>query len=335
MPGVVEPIILVFDIGGTFMRAGLYDAGSGTVRRIRRSETSRGGDTLYDAMAGLGSAVLEGSSPSIVAVAFPGPIDCAGRVLAAPTLWGRPSIPPIPVGKHAQSLWPAARVHLLNDVTAAGYRYVSESPDPFCIVTVSSGIGHKVFVDGHPLVGRNGRGGELGHWRVDDSETAPWCDCGSQGHLGAVASGRATGFQLRALAAESSAAFRGSALAGSGASIDRIDNEAIARAFRDGDAWTARLVGRMARPLGTALAAIHLAVGVERFVVIGGFALSLGQGYRAALVESAAAASWDLGQGWDGMIRLGEADEEAALIGAGHCAVHGVGSVERPPQGRG
>jgi glucokinase len=327
MPRSPDRIVLVFDVGGTRMRAALYDEPRGALRNVRRREApqsdERGRLTLYRAIADLGREVLEGRSPGIVAVAFPGPLDPSGRALAAPTLWGRSGSGPIPVRDEIAALWPGASVHVLNDVTAAGYRFVDEVAGDFCVLTVSSGIGHKVFACGRPLVGPEGRGGEIGHWRVDTAPDAPVCDCGARGHLGALASGRAVPGQVRALVAADEEAFRRSVWAGAS---DRITNESLASAFREGDAWTARLVGRMAEPLGTALAALHLGVGVESFVILGGFALSLGAGYRRALVRAAASASWALGQDWDRMIRLGDVEEEAGLLGAGRFAARDGGT---------
>ena len=58
------------------------------------------------------------------------------------------------------------------------------------IVTVGSGVGHKVFLQGLPVAGVNGRGGEIGHLRVDWAADAIRCDCGGSGHVGGLASGR-------------------------------------------------------------------------------------------------------------------------------------------------
>ena len=76
----------------------------------------------------------------------------------------------------------------------------------------------------------------------------------------------------------------------------------------------------MAKPLGQVLAGIHLTVGVERFVIVGGFATALGDGYRKLLVNSAAASTWHLGTDWSSIIELGTESINAGLIGAGRYA---------------
>jgi glucokinase len=100
-----------------------------------------------------------------------------------------------------------------------------------------------------------------------------------------------------------------------------LDNRSLVDAFRSGDPWAGDLIRSVAQPLGQALAAIHVALGIERFVIVGGFALALGEGYRRELVRAAQDSCWRLGQDWEIMISLGEADDTAGLLGAGRCAL--------------
>lgn len=323
--------ILVFDIGGTVLRSGVYrTAEENLICASTRPTPSAWNDAqrtpdeirsrLFAMMEEMGRELLDGAIPAVVSVAFPGPIDKSGRVLRAPTVWGEAG--PFPLREALQAVWPAAAVEVLNDVTAAGYYYQRGDGEDLCVITVSSGIGHKVFVQGHPAIGCNGRGGEIGHLRVDFGDNAPRCECGGRGHLGAIASGRGTLLEARRLAAADPSAFRRSRVhAVAEGDPQMIDNALLAEAYRNADGWASAVVERGARYLGQAMAAMHVAVGVERFVIFGGFALALGERYRSALVRAAAASCWDLGQSWDDMIELGDQEVEAGLIGAGRFAV--------------
>ncbi len=276
---------------------------------------------VIDAMQDLARGVLLEAGPAVVSLAFPGPLDPRGNALAAPTVLGGSLRTPLPVRDDVARAWPDARVLVMNDLTAAGYRYLRAPGDDLCVVTVSSGIGHKVFVDGRPLIGPRGRGGELGHLRVDFAADAPACDCGSRGHLAAVASARGAQAIARRRATRDPAAFRRSLLADRVRDdVDALDTRALVAAFHAHDEWTSALIREVARPLGRALAGIHLGVGVERFVVIGGFALALGERYRQALVAAMAESAWDLGTDWNAMVELGVNDDDAGLLGAGRCA---------------
>jgi C7-cyclitol 7-kinase len=305
---------LVFDVGGTNLRAARFQPEtvelSALVRRTSPSHWTLPGSTarhiqerLLEAMQELASAIAAHEPPAVLAVAFPGPIDPEGIALSAPTLWGDGDSRPFPVRRELQRLWPTSRVFVVNDVTAAGYRYLRGPGEDFCIVTVSSGIGLKIFVAGRPVVGAAGRGGEIGHVRVDFSPTAPFCDCGGQGHLGAIASGRGALQTALRLARQGDASFSDSLLGRRlQGDLAGLDNRALVDAFRSGDPWASDLIRRVAQPLGQALAAIHMALGIERFVIIGGFALALGEAYRRELVRAAQDSCWRLGQDWETMI---------------------------------
>ncbi|WP_164712405.1 ROK family protein [Methylobacterium currus] len=328
---------LVFDIGGTTTRAGLYDLGAARLLRTERaptpsvsacsSESGRGlRDRLYDLLACL-AARLGADAPGYIVVGFPGPVREGGTALRAPTLWGAERDPE-PVAERVRAIWPGARIRVVNDLSAAGHGFLRHEHDDACIVTVSSGIGHKVFLDGKPAVGPSGRGGEIGHLRVDFSDEAPLCECGARGHLGALACGRAVPEQAVRLARRDPGAFARSSLAASVAGrATRVDSHLVARTFKMGDPWTVALVGVLAAPLGQALAGIHAAVGVERFVIMGGFAQALGAAYLALVGQAAAAGAWDLGQEWGRMLEFGEMGDEAGLIGAGRLAAREWGGA--------
>ena len=88
-------------------------------------------------------------------------------------------------------------------------------------------------------------------------------------------------------------------------------------AYHAGDTGVTAAVAESQRHLGQALAAIHVDTGVERIVLQGGFALALGERWRAEVAEAAAAACWSIGQSWPDIVRLGHPDDDSALIGAG------------------
>ena len=316
-------MILTFDIGGTNLRAGLYDIA--TDRLVARDQCPAPSYLRYP---GLNTKVLQEKlyagmralshkiglpRPKIIGVAFPGPIE-QGIALQAPTLWGH-GIVPQPVTLKLKKLWPEAHVGVFNDLTAAGFSFLQKPDEDMCIVTVSSGIGMKVFIDGKPALGPRCRGGEIGHWRVVWEKDAPICDCGGIGHLGAVASGRATPLQVKRLISEDPSAYAASVHGGK--DPKQLTNEEICRAFRDSDVWTRKLIKMMAQPLGRVLAAIHLSVGTERFLVMGGFANALGQAYIDLVKSEAEAVAWEPSGERRWAFELGMIGDDAGLLGSG------------------
>lgn len=304
---------IVFDIGGTRTRAGVVNARhtlartttAATPNHLDFPDASFGQlrDQLLALMHRLGAELAGGEDVESVTVAFAGPVAPGGAVLAAPTVWGALMPSPYPLHEDLARLWPGARIRILNDVTAAGYRYLRSRDEDFCIVTVSSGIGSKVFAGGKPMVGRKGLGGELGHLRVDESKDAPICECGGRGHLGAVASGRAVLALARSSAPRE---VRGHALTSGD----------VVGAFHRREEWAVELIERAAAPLGWALGAMHLGVGVDRFVLFGGFALALGERYRRLVAEAARVRCWDTPGDWDSRVELGVNDDHSGLMGA-------------------
>lgn len=324
---MVEGQIVVFDIGGTASRAGIFDVRERELLRTVRATTpsflthpgAKGVELrsmLYRVMRSL-AARLDADDPATISIAFPGPVDADGVALRAPTLWGCDDDPE-PVAARAQEIWPSADILVSNDLSASGFGFLKHETEDLCAVTVSSGVGHKVFLGGLPVVGARGRGGEIGHTRVDFSDEAPICDCGGRGHLSAVASGRAIRNQALRLARQDFDRFRRShvcqAVSGD---LSRVDNRVVAQAFRAGDPWTMDLIAKIAQPLGRVLATIHATVGVERFVVTGGIAHALGPEYLRLMARAATASEWALGQNWEEMLELGRMGDDAGLFGAG------------------
>lgn len=280
------------------MRAGWAEPGAATVRGVRR-ETVQGVELwpgppvaeLQQRVVGQLLLLLRERAKAAprqvtaVGVAFAGPVDPYGAVRDAPTVWG-PRGPLVPLADViARDIGLPVRV--INDVTAAGWRYVdaaASDDDYFCMVTVSSGVGNKVFRRGAALVPADGYGGEIGHLRVDHSPDAPRCDCGGAGHLGAVASGRGALAATRALARRERAAFARSPvhLACCG-DPDRLSAQQVAAAVRAEDAFALRAITPGVEHLARTLAAIHAALGVRRFIVMGGFARAAGSPYLARL----------------------------------------------------
>jgi C7-cyclitol 7-kinase len=307
-------VSLVFDVGGTRTRAGLFDsqnskliasAAISTPNHLILPDSSFDElcNQLLEQMFRLAADLCGRQSIGAICVGFAGPVDDCGNILAAPTLWSTRLSRPYPLAKSIASRWPGAPVTIVNDVTAAGYRYLRSVEEDFCIVTVSSGIGNKVFVNGRPLLGSGRRGGELGHLVVDSSPDAPPCECGGRGHLGAVASGRAALEIARMLAP--------------GHSRMNLTSPDLAAAFRRAEPWAIAAIERAAAPLGWALAAVHASIGMERFVLIGGFALALGEAYRELVARAAAARCWGESRDWQSRVELGWDDDMSGLIGAG------------------
>jgi len=82
-------------------------------------------------------------------------------------------------------------VYVHNDATAGviGERFFADAtPDDLVYLTISTGVGAGICVDGHVLSGRNGNAGEVGHTVIDPAGRRT-CGCGREGHWEAYCSG--------------------------------------------------------------------------------------------------------------------------------------------------
>jgi predicted NBD/HSP70 family sugar kinase len=324
-----EQTFVVMDAGGTTVRTARYRVGGGderlaAVRRVTthgivrdpRADVARLQEAVVDQLVAEATTALGHGGAEAVAVAFAGPVTAAGEVLGAPTIWGAGG-EPLPLAEILGDRL-GLPVVVVNDLTAAVWRYV-DGPDepPFCLITVSSGIGNKVYWRGTVLLDDAGYGGELGHWRCDPDPAAPLCDCGGRGHLGAIASGRGMLAAARRTGRADPDAYARSVLGG--ADPDELSSEALAAAMRGGDPFALQVLRAGQRHLASAITTIYTSIGVRRFRIIGGFATAVGDRYAqelTACLREAGCFSLSASQ-VSAMVQLGHADDDHGLIGAG------------------
>jgi glucokinase len=328
--------ILVFDIGGTSTRAGLYSVETGAIERLRVKPTPSQWNSpqltraeIYQSLIELimimGHGVARGEAVRALSIAFPGPIDRLNRIMEAPGILGENPAGPIDLVADLKEIWPDLPICLSNDMTAAGYRYRQALDDSFCLVTVSTGVGNKVFIDGVPQLGSTGAGGEIGHLKVLFDKDAPLCGCGKRGHLQAISSGHGTLEFIRNSANKNRALFKQSLLAQLAECPDNISNHMVAEAYRAEDPFATQQVHQCSQPLAATLATLHLALGLERFVIIGGFALALGAPYLNNLARQAEECCWNAASSWATMLEFGQEDDLSGLIGAGKLVISELG----------
>lgn len=320
---------VVFDLGGTHLRCGLgHDSGAvshAAKQRIRtRADGHEPAAVWHDIVRSVSAyvAAMQHDAPPLapVVLAFPGPITHGHRIVAAPTLVGPDhDIPDLAADLQRRTGRP---VHLINDLSAAAWHVSRLVAAPrFIVVTVGSGVGSKVFDRRHParVLDDQVYGGEIGHAKVDLSPDAVMCDCGGTGHLGAIASGRGIERAARRAAHRDPDGFRRSMPARLGATAACLTNEDhLVPAVLARDPWTCRLVRHCTRPMAQILLVAALASGLQKAVVVGGFALACGDVYREILQEAVLeACDYDVMRASVAdLVELGDAREEAGLLGA-------------------
>jgi glucokinase len=185
---------LGIDIGGTRMRVGVVTAAGELAAHLDAPTPPAGDPLLLSALlAGQVRRILEGNrdEPAAVGIAVPGIWDrhtgIMQRAVNLPRLEGR----------NIRQLFAVALgrpVFVETDVTAAAWaQWHAMQPRPrrFVYVSIGTGVGGGVIVDGQVLRHTRGGAGALGHLVVDTAANAPLCRCGARGCLEAVVGGAA------------------------------------------------------------------------------------------------------------------------------------------------
>jgi glucokinase len=299
----MEPRFTIgLDLGGTDLKAGLV-SGRGEVTHFLRLP-ARAGECAEAPLEGIARAVAElrrvgGEAIVGIGLGCPGVIDPASGALVGRT----PHLP------HWDSL-PlrallterlGARIVLENDANLAALAEhrigAARGARVSLTVTVGTGIGCGVIVDGRVLRGAHGGAGELGHLPMDGRFA---CRCGVPGCVEPECSGSG----LVARAAE--------------AGLMVPDAAAVFAAAAGGDPRAVRLIGRMSDRLGALIAAAVQLLDPE-VVVVGGGVSNAGEALLVPL--RSAVTRYALGSLRDGVRIVGATlGERAGVVGAGLAA---------------
>ena len=161
------------------------------------------------------------------------------------------------------------KAFLINDANAAAvgelYFGAGRGARNFIYITVSTGIGGGIIIDGKIYTGSSGTAGELGHMVIKDK--GPVCNCGNRGCWETLASGTALAREARLMIKEGAATSISKYANGD---IEKINAEAIHEAAQAGDKLANELIARTAYYLGVGLANLINIFNPEVIVIGGG-----------------------------------------------------------------
>jgi glucokinase len=253
------PVVGV-DLGATAIKAGLVEP-DGRIRARAECPThgSEGADAVLDRVAALVQALLSGG-PGAVGVGSCGLVDHRGRVVETTATMPGWDGTDIPAEVKRRTGLPCVADNdgnaaaLAEALVGAGRGYHTVA-----MLTLGTGVGGGLVVDGRVVHGAGSMAGTFGHLKV--AAGGRLCACGARGCLEAYASAWA---------------FR--------QATGRAPHEVFADA-RTGDRASRRLVRQAAVALGTALADIGHAVNPDLVVIGGGMAAGWPQLAAAALTR--------------------------------------------------
>lgn len=194
-PKPLAPAILAVDIGGTKFAAGLVTTKGELIDRAMVAiQQDVRPDVHFDALAAIVEQQLElaerhGLRVAAVGIGSAGPITVNCETVSPVNI---PSWREFPLRERLRELT-AKRVYGDLDgkalALAEGWTGAAKGHDSYCVMTVSTGVGGGIVIDGELLDGASGNAGHIGHVIVDPNGRR--CGCGARGCLEAEASGLA------------------------------------------------------------------------------------------------------------------------------------------------
>ncbi len=255
------------DVGGTTVKMGLFNKDGEVIDKweIPTRTENHGENILPDVAASIKEKMAQKSIAKEdvegVGIGTPGPVEKNGVVHQAVNLgW-----PEMNMKEELTALLDGMRVEGGNDANVAAlgemWKGGGQGHKNLVAVTLGTGVGGGIIINGEIMTGATGSGGEIGHIHVEDNETEA-CNCGNFGCLEEYAS--ATGITRlanRALqASDKDSVLRNG----------EVSAKTVFDAVKVGDELAIEVAKQFGEYLGKALGVIAAIVNPEIFVIGGG-----------------------------------------------------------------
>ncbi|MGC8460919.1 MAG: ROK family protein [Candidatus Dormibacteria bacterium] len=315
----MSPCFVGVDLGGTNIRAAVATSASTFANHVsERTPAQEGPDAVCDAMASAirkaaGEAPLGG-----VAIGVPGPLNPeTGIVFAAPHLKRWTNVPLVQMMEDRLR----CPVAIQNDANLAGYGEwtagAGKGVKTLVFITISTGVGGALILDGKLWAGVTGTAGEIGHTPLGPND--PPC---AQGHPGCL-EGSASGTAIARKGREAVASGKETRLRD--IPDESLDAEAVEMAARAGDAVALEIYHEAARALGRMLGGLINLINPE-LIVIGGGLIQAHEIIFQPMIDAVAEMAFEVPRK-DTKIVIAGLGTDAGLVGAVAWAMHEFGSV--------
>lgn len=300
------------DVGGTKIAAGLVDEAGRIVARERRESPASDSAAIEDTIADLVRQISTGIEVAGVGVAAAGFVSAdQSTVLFAPNLAWRNE----PLKSELERRL-ALPVVVENDANAAAWGEfefgAGSEVEDLLLVTVGTGVGGGIVLDGRLYRGAAGIAAEIGHIRVVPGGRQ--CGCGNRGCWEQYASGTALVRDVRMRAQEDPSA-ASLLLARAGDEVQAITGPMVTAAAQDGDPFAVKQLELLAGWLGDGIATLT-AVLDPAVIVVGGGVAEAGDLLINPLCERFLQQLTGREQRPAPAVKLAELGNDAGLIGA-------------------
>jgi glucokinase len=241
------------DVGGTKIAAGVVDGEGNVLHHVRVESPATDADKMEDAIATAVRGLREKHTVEAIGIGVPGFVDSRrSTVLFAPNVAWRDE--PLRTEIEARVDLP---VRIENDANAAAwgeFQYgAGHDVDDLLLVTVGTGVGGGLVLDGELYRGGFGIAAEIGHMRVVPGGRL--CGCGNRGCWEQYASGRAMMREVHEVARAGSP-MTASLLERAGGVVENITGQMVTAAAREGDGFAQEALSETGRWLGEGIATL-------------------------------------------------------------------------------
>lgn len=306
------------DIGGTKILAGTVTEDGEIVSTARRPTPRNEAESVLDVVAEVVRELVDGAGDEVVSVGVgvAGLVDAdRSRVYFAPNL--RWSQVPVRALLEASTQLPVVVENDGNIAAWGEYRFgAGKGTSDLVLITVGTGIGGGIVINGQLFRGAHGAAGEIGHINaVPDGRP---CGCGRNGCLEQYASGNALVREARSLAAERRSEAGVLLSLGDGTPED-VQGTHITEAARAGDPIATEAFTIVGTWLGRGMADLAATLDPELFVVGGGVS-DAGDLLLASARQTLADKLIGQQNRPSPLVKVAELANEAGLVGAADLA---------------
>lgn len=272
MPEDLELLTLGIDLGGSKILTAIVNP-RGEILSSDESITpaTKGRETVIQSILDSTHRVLKKASVAISEICAIG-VGAAGIsnpeigiLFTSPNLPGLRNVPLRDIMQERLG----KKTFLINDANAAAlgefYFGAARGVRNFIYITLSTGIGGGIVIDGKIYTGAIGAAGEVGHMTIDDN--GPICNCGNRGCWETLASGTALAREAKHRIKEG---IRTSILKYADDDIEKVTAQVVHNAAKQGDSLAKELIAQTGYYVGVGLVNLINILSPELIVIGGG-----------------------------------------------------------------
>lgn len=257
------------DVGGTTIKIGFFKINGELLDKweVKTRTENFGENVLADICEALEAKLIKekiGLDEILgIGIGLPGPVLSDGTVLQCVNLgWGT-----FNVEKKLSEMFHGIKVKAGNDANVAAlgeaWKGGGKDYDDIVMITLGTGVGGGVVINGNILTGYNGGAGEIGHMHMQDGEREQ-CNCGRHGCLEQYASATGVVRLAKRYMAEND---DNTKMRDFG---DNITAKDVFDLAKDGDRGAVKVTEKMGDYLGKAMSHVAVTINPQAFIIGGG-----------------------------------------------------------------